>query len=120
MENTGCPEKSLCKGSGLGSLAPAFSVPLTNDFELKLLSNQYILTKGNINSRWTLNFIMLRIWPMFVRPTKRGSSNEIQKRLGKPAISIVGVLLGPRTLTLFPKEEIVKIISGLENGKAKI
>ena len=45
-----------------------------------------------------------RMWPVVAGPTqtKRGLSNEIQKRLGKPATSLVGFLVGPRTLTLAP------------------
>ena len=38
---------------------------------------------------------------------KRGESNEIQKRLGKPATSKVGFLVGPRTLTLAPNLKII-------------
>ena len=40
------------------------------------------------------------MWPVVARPTQAWESNEIQKRLGKPATSIVGSHEEHRTLTL--------------------
>ena len=48
------------------------------------------------------------MWPVVARPTQTWKSNKIQKRLGKPATSIVGFLMGLRTLTLVPKLMTIK------------